>query len=676
LGGYPAASSGAQTTVQYTTINSNGTLNTWQTTTALPNQIGNQSATRYNGYIYMVGNGGAASATIQYAPINSDYTLGSWTVITTALQTARTYTQLIAVNGYIYAIGGADGSSVPLTTVEYARINANASLGSFAYTSSLATGRARSTTVYQNGYMFAIGGNTNSANTTDTNTVEYTKLNTNGTMAAWQYNTSLPETLKNQAVTTYNGYIYSLGGTASGVRSITSYYTAINNGGSGAPGAWQAGSSFTTARANHGAVAANGYLYVFGGNDKNSTVVYGDVQYAKINDDGSVGTWASTTSLSFVNAQFAATAYNGYLYMLGGYDNVGGGGVRNTVQYAKMNVDGTLGPWAATTNLPKANFKESAVAYNNYMYILGGNNSGYLADVYFAPINSDGTLGSWTPTTSITIARSNGAAFASGGYLYILGGIGTGTNNYLNDTQYAPINSDGTVGTWKSSQNFVGPRSGLSLSISNGYVYIVGGFNGTFYNDVQYAPLLSGGGIGGWQQTADVGGTVKRFNAATVIANGYIYVTGGAGATSVTNNTQYALLNVISRVSHYSKLIDLGTASNVTQLTFNGLLNQPVADFMYRAAGSNGIFGPLNPGIQVSGSGGCAGNVTNTQFIWLYVTLDGSTDGSFPDISDNVKQVQDITVSYSAAHPAPNIRLRGGQTLQQGNLSALDTCRP
>lgn len=68
-------------TIQYATINTNGTLGTWTLNpTNFPNQLANQTAATYNGTVYIIGNsGGGATNRVQRAPVNSDGTLGSWT---------------------------------------------------------------------------------------------------------------------------------------------------------------------------------------------------------------------------------------------------------------------------------------------------------------------------------------------------------------------------------------------------------------------------------------------------------------------------------------------------------------------------------------------------------------------------------------------------------------------
>ena len=88
-----------------------------------------------------------------------------------------------------------------------------------------------------------------------------------------------------------------------------------------------------------------------------------------------------------------SVTYDGYIYELGGTTGTAGSGVQSTVYYARINANGTVGSWTSTTALPQALYKATSVVYNGYIYELGGNNgTSNQTTVYFAPINGNGTL--------------------------------------------------------------------------------------------------------------------------------------------------------------------------------------------------------------------------------------------------------------------------------------------
>ena len=189
----------------------------------------------------------------------------------------------------------------------------------------------------------------------------------------------------------------------------------------GSTGAWtSATNNFSTGRFGHTSVAYNGYLYVMGGNNMGSYL--NDTQYTALNaSDGTLGTWTnSANTFATPRLGLASVAYNGYLYILGG---IGSAGSVADVQYSRINSNGSLNTWATTTSLPAARYYHAAVAYNGYIYVIGGDTGTRQNDVLYMPILANGSLSSsWTATSSFTTARRLHTAVAYNSYLYILGG--------------------------------------------------------------------------------------------------------------------------------------------------------------------------------------------------------------------------------------------------------------
>jgi hypothetical protein len=261
------------------------------------------------------------------------------------------------------------------------------------------------------------------------------------------------------------------------------------------------------------------------------------------------------------------------------------------------------------------------------------------------------------------------------GYLYILGG-GHGLTKY-NDVQYAPLNSNGTIGTWANTTAINLTRSFANAVAYNGYLYIIGGYSGGYLADVERAPINANGTLGDWSQTAAY--STGRQSPSSVIYNGYLYVGAGTDGAEL-GDTQYASLNVIPRTGHYSKLIDLGSTGTLSSITYTGLLQNGLSDIAYKAWDSSGTT-LTGSGLvsSLSGGGGkCATGGISAEYVLLNVTLDDGTQNAvFPDANaTNNANVQDLTVNYTAGatHPPPNERLHLGKILQTGTLSPLDTC--
>jgi len=223
-----------------------------------------------------------------------------------------------------------------------------------------------------------------------------------------------------------------------------------------------------------GSTSSTAFAIVTGGYDgtANSNVTYS----INLNPDGTVG---STTNISWTtisanslpetrahhamaeadptNSLVATTAR--FVYVIGGQKlSTDGPGGTNTVFMASVDpTAGTVGTWTAlTSTLPQQLLGVSATVYNGYLYVAGGLTTGALPSsaVYSAPINSDGTLGSWTTATNVLpTATAFGSMFAFGGKLYFINGDpnnsttpndqDSGTNNV-----YYTGALRGAVGTW------------------------------------------------------------------------------------------------------------------------------------------------------------------------------------------------------------------------------------
>ena len=284
-----------------------------------------------------------------------------------------------------------------------------------------------------------------------------------GTFPSWIQTTPLPSPLYvlHLATVAYNGYLYTIGGIDSANNGTTSVYFA-RIGQCGTLGNWTATTPLPYVSDYDPATVGNGYIYAL-------TLASSTVQYAKINADGSLGSWTATSKLPVAVDNAPFVAWNGYLYMAGGL-LVSNGTQTSTVNYAKMNADGSLGSWTATTRLPNKNYEQADLAYNGYLYTLGGGASSQTSTVQYAPINASGTIGAWVTTNPLPWTQDGVPGATASGYMYEWGGAGPAAT-----VGSAQINADGTVGSWTSTSSLpsiIGLEGGASY---NNYMYSVGG---------------------------------------------------------------------------------------------------------------------------------------------------------------------------------------------------------
>jgi hypothetical protein len=233
---------------------------------------------------------------------------------------------------------------------------------------------------------------------------------------------------------------------------------------------------------------ANGYMYQIGGQD-NGILAKSDVYYAHAAADGSISSWSTGNSLPAARYGAAAVVANGYIYVMGGFDPITGFSV-STIYYAQLNSDGSVGSWSTASNpMTKALSYETASVVNGELYVMGGQTSSssgvnLSSSVYYAPLNTDGSVGSWTTSNNSLPQNSRlASAVTANGYLYYMGGdhLVDPVNGFvtLSTVYYAPVNVDGSVGTWSTSSNpLPAARANVGAVTVNGYIYVVGGSGG------------------------------------------------------------------------------------------------------------------------------------------------------------------------------------------------------
>lgn len=353
-------------------------------------------------------------------------------------------------------------------------------------------------TVSANGFIYTMGGTTTPGGAAVTS-VYSTKIAADGSLSAWTTTTALPAARYEAASVVSNGYVYAIGGESGGVAQTSVYISKLN--GDGTVGTWRNSNNvLPAARTSASAIVANGYIYVIGGSS--GGVAQSTVYYAKLNPDGEVGTWATTTGLPGVREGAVANIANGYLYVISG--STGSGGWQSTAYYAKINVNGTLGTWATTTALPSTLMQATSVIANGYIYVLGGTTGGAgRSTIYAAPLNPSGTIGAWSTLSRTLVAkRYNHTSVVANGYVYYMGG--SDDTSAQSTVYYASAGSRLLVG---GSLDLVGLQGGtlneggdfstgsVGGTLTAGNVIAVGGLQvqgaSTFANDVSIAGNLS-----------------------------------------------------------------------------------------------------------------------------------------------------------------------------------------
>jgi hypothetical protein len=240
---------------------------------------------------------------------------------------------------------------------------------------------------------------------------------------AWAATTSLPAPRRNHGVAVAGNHLFVMGGRPGTAGNSTDVLSAPINP-DGSVGAWTTTTAMPFAVRCAPAVATAAHLYVVGG--KENTVVTDRILYAPVTG-GSVGTWALAGRIPVPLACPATLIHNGYLLVIGGCASSGQGAcpmVSGGVYSARIQADGTLGTFTNLTPMPEGRWHHTAAVGNGFLYVLGGapndGNMSVTTQVLAAPFNTDNTLGAWGVSRSLVRARFRPSAQVVGDYLFLI----------------------------------------------------------------------------------------------------------------------------------------------------------------------------------------------------------------------------------------------------------------
>lgn len=336
------------------------------------------------------------------------------------------------------------------------------------------------------------------------------------------------------------------GGGGGSSRTDAGATSVTNTAGSGAT----PGNSGDIARNGAGQGGSAGPGLGDGGNGTNGTlaITYGSggsttsssVSWAKFNtgsgtiDSANPGTgacvgWCSTGAYSLPSgrANFSLVAYNGFLYALGGTDSTGAR--QNTVYVAKLGANGEPQLWHPTDS-------------------------------------NKGNWGYWYQNASLSNTRAFAGAVAYNNRMYLLGGLGP--SSPVNTVQVADILPTGQLGSWSSSTNLPSNLYAHDVQVYNDRLYIIGGsssIGGAPSNNVYFNKINPDGTLNSWVQTTGLtNGRMNQGGNMTVVWGAYIYLSGGCGAvngsgycTSVASDSQVASINADGSIGAWNNMANV-----------------------------------------------------------------------------------------------------------------------
>lgn len=319
-----------------------------------------------------------------------------------------------------------------------------------------------------------------------------------------------------------------------------------------------------TARSGAGAAISKGHVFLVGG--INGTSFLPGVEIAPLLPGGGIGAWKQGPKLNMERGFTTATVWGDWLYVLGGANGKNGVNLLATVERARINLDGTLGPWVLEPKLMQTSRRGTvAVAYNGQLYAFGGYSGMFLPTVERAKINPDGSLEPWIYDQSeLGDARYIHGGALSGNTLYAVGGHNEATGAAYDSVEYSRINPDGSLGPWKKTSKLIEGRYLTASAVAEGYLYVFGGFNGKSYMQaVEKARVELDGSLGPWEKTAPM--SVPREGLAPVAHMDNIYLIGGSNRDGYLASTEYGRAAAAGDVGKWAALPAIKEAKSHAQ---------------------------------------------------------------------------------------------------------------
>lgn len=301
-------------------------------------------------------------------------------------------------------------------------------------------------------------------------------------------NTNLPALDRLTAVH-HKGHIIVLGGRDKDGAQDQAFYTTIDPTDHDLAD-WQADPDYLPYASGiywHASVVFGDWVYIIGGTADEITN-FDTVSYAKINADGSLGNWQTTTAAYPLRVRTPeAAVLDGRIYVVGGWDDGTPNERRDEVYYATPDpTTGNITSWTKTT----ADFAHTVnghmiAVYSDTLYVMGGYpifpGPAFSPWVHHGvPDPTTGDITSWTKDTDLPKNLYGGEGLAYNGVLFSTGGSEDSLSDASNYVGASPINTNRTVGAWVET-SLINPKRFFhgAVTSDDGWLYVINGNDGS-----------------------------------------------------------------------------------------------------------------------------------------------------------------------------------------------------
>ncbi len=209
----------------------------------------------------------------------------------------------------------------------------------------------------------------------------------------------------------------------------------------------------------------------------------------------------------------------------------------NGVYYAKLlgnKLGGGVGGWNSTTPYPVGFVNGGCAIYSGYIYCSPSQGSSD-EHIYYASVSSTG-VGAWSQGTVIPSLYTMSFAGCTiyQGYIYCSSLCGNPCGSAQTAIISAPINGDGSIGSWSTAGNDAYGLFGDPCFIYQGTMLCLGTYSGTANLDY-YATVTSPGQLSSFTATTSYPTSGQPFATSCVVASGMLICAGGRSGNGVYN---------------------------------------------------------------------------------------------------------------------------------------------
>lgn len=313
--------------------------------------------------------------------------------------------------------------------------------------------------------------------------------------------------------------------------------------------AWQQTTPLLEARAGATTVIAQDTMVVIGGTNGRDFI--NSVEYAPIHPDGTLGTWQNGPRLNEPRGFSEAVVRGGFIYVVGGGNGPHGHNLLRSVERAQILPHGKIGAWQKESEMLVTRRCAKLVVQGNRIYAFGGFAGELLDTVESAEFLSDGRLGEWRMEPEImTMPRYVNGVSKVGDIAYAVGGHDPKRGVGVTSVEWSQFNSAGGLQKWQLTQPLQAGRYGLATLAHDKYLYALGGMSGTEYLDsIEKSSVDASGNLDSWRNTTALSQPRAMLNV--VHHNNNIYVIGGTNRDGYLTNVEMAKFNQAGDIGYW-----------------------------------------------------------------------------------------------------------------------------